>query len=407
MLAAVPYKLPMGAATAVAQLCCSDNQLPQGAPSSPVVSNMLCGQLDSQLRRLAERLRCVYTRYADDLTFSTSLRDFPTALVRLENDPAASAGNIAVVGIDLRRIIEGNGFRVNSTKVRLQRTERRQVVTGITVNRKPNLSRRYVRQIRAMLHAWQKYGLAAAASEFRVRYDDRHRAPRSPVPDLRAVIRGKLEFLAMVKRRTDPVYVNLLNRARRLDPSFYEQPFYQDAVWAIDDGGSGSQGTAFGLEGYGIISCEHVLGLTPRLYRSERPTVILPVTATLIDKNHDVAIMQAATPLAVQLQKGNPNTLRIGDHVTLLGHPRQFDGQTVQVSQGQITGFRPLHGARRFSITAAIIKGNSGGPVLNNKYEVVGIAVTGADQDPPDFENGVIPIDVLDALLETRRASPI
>jgi len=84
MFMAAPYDVPERAATVLAQLCCYDNQLPQGAPTSPVVSNMVCGKLDSELHRLARRNRCVYTRYADDLTFSPWNPDvtrFPRALV--------------------------------------------------------------------------------------------------------------------------------------------------------------------------------------------------------------------------------------------------------------------------------------------------------------------------------------
>jgi len=77
MLMAVPYKLHPTAATVLAQLCCVENSLPQGAPTSPVISNMICARLDSQLRSLARKYHCTFTRYADDITFSTSLNKFP------------------------------------------------------------------------------------------------------------------------------------------------------------------------------------------------------------------------------------------------------------------------------------------------------------------------------------------
>ncbi|MBE3133112.1 MAG: RNA-directed DNA polymerase, partial [Acidobacteria bacterium] len=68
LLMGTPYKRKPGVATLLAAICCADNQLPQGAPTSPIVSNMICAKMDSQLQKLAEENRCFYTRYADDMT---------------------------------------------------------------------------------------------------------------------------------------------------------------------------------------------------------------------------------------------------------------------------------------------------------------------------------------------------
>jgi RNA-directed DNA polymerase len=107
MFTAIPYNLNPDVATVLAQICCFDNQLPQGAPTSPIISNMICAKMDSQLRRLAQSHRCIYTRYADDITFSTSMRGFPDALASVN-----PAGQMEV-GSELRRIIEENGFEIN------------------------------------------------------------------------------------------------------------------------------------------------------------------------------------------------------------------------------------------------------------------------------------------------------
>ena len=69
------------------------------------------------------------------------------------------------MGDQLRRIIELEGFRINSDKVWLYDNKHRQVVTGLVVNAKLNVSRRFVRQVRAMIHAWAAYGYAAAELE--------------------------------------------------------------------------------------------------------------------------------------------------------------------------------------------------------------------------------------------------
>src|SRR5207253_493823 len=64
-------------ATVIAQIACHENALPQGSPCSPVISNLIAHVLDTHLVRLASRVGCTYSRYADDLTFSTNKKPFP------------------------------------------------------------------------------------------------------------------------------------------------------------------------------------------------------------------------------------------------------------------------------------------------------------------------------------------
>ena len=218
MFMAVPYKLTEKAATVLAQICCFDNQLPQGAPTSPIVSNMLCAKMDSRLLRLAEKHRCIYTRYADDLSFSTSMPHFPEALARI----SGQTGQVEV-GEELHQIVVESGFDINTAKVRLQKSNRRQEVTGLTTNRFPNVQRRYVRQIRAMLYAWKEFGLEAAQVEYLSRYDKKHRNPTKPPPRFELVVRGKLEFLRMVKGSSDPVYRNYRARLEALAPELVKE----------------------------------------------------------------------------------------------------------------------------------------------------------------------------------------
>lgn len=198
LLMAPPYSRPAEVATVLAQIACHDNQLPQGAPTSPVLANMVCWGMDTALQRLARRCRATYTRYADDLTFSTSLKDFPAELAMADDDGLR-------LGEELASVLTASGFRVNEHKVRLQTRAFRQEVTGLTVNVYPNVQRRYVRQIRAMLHAWRKFGLEAAEAEYRTKYARGQRGPGRGAPSFLAVVRGKLAYLAMVRGEEDPV----------------------------------------------------------------------------------------------------------------------------------------------------------------------------------------------------------
>ena len=206
-----PYHRPERVATVLAHLCCFDKQLPQGAPTSPVISNMICAQMDSQLQRLAGANRCTYTRYADDITFSTTERSIRATIAVIDE-----SGQIQL-GQKLKSVIEKNGFKINENKVWLSGRERRQEVTGITVNDLANLPRKYTNQIRAMLHAWKEYDLCAAQEHFERRYDVKHRAEWRRSPKFEQVVKGKIEYLGMVKGANSLTYLRFLDQLRDLD----------------------------------------------------------------------------------------------------------------------------------------------------------------------------------------------
>lgn len=224
-----PYNVPAPAATVLARLCCHEGSLPQGAPSSPMVSNMVCARLDGELQTLAKQYRCSYTRYADDMTISTTVPKFPRELAA----PVTGLSGAGLqLGGELLTVIESNKFVVNPAKQRLQLRDQHQEVTGLTVNKFPNVKRRFIRQIRAMLHAWEKFGLIDAEREFRDKYDRRSRREGSE-PSFRRVVRGKLDFLKMVKGEGDPTYRRLRNHLSRLAPDLIDPLPDQPTVEAI------------------------------------------------------------------------------------------------------------------------------------------------------------------------------
>lgn len=222
MFIAKPYGLSEKVATVLAQICCFKNELPQGAPTSPIISNMICSKMDTQLRLLAQRSRCVYTRYADDLTFSTSAPRFPPQLgtVIVEDK-----GNYFQLGDQLVSVITSNGFQINNDKVRLQTKTHRQEVTGLVTNQFPNVKRKYVRQVRAMLHAWQKYGLEKAEQEHFEKYRRQDRSPYKGISGLsfKRILLGKIEFIGSIRGKSDFVFINLLSKLVSLSPDLAAQ----------------------------------------------------------------------------------------------------------------------------------------------------------------------------------------
>lgn len=122
----------------------SERFLPQGAPTSPAISNIMCRRLDRRLEHMAQKLGFVYTRYADDLTFSTSgefRRHICNILRRTES------------------IVDHEGFIINEEKTRIMRNTNQQDVTGVVVNSKLNVDKKTLKRFRATLYQIEKDGL--------------------------------------------------------------------------------------------------------------------------------------------------------------------------------------------------------------------------------------------------------
>jgi len=142
------YKLNSVVATIVSQIACHNNSLPQGSPCSPIISNIIANVLDIHLNTLSRRHRCTYTRYADDLTFSTNEKHFPSAIAVIESE----TGDKWIAGDGLVSRIFRHGYRLNHSKTRMQYRASRQDVTGLVVNEKLNISTDYYHLVRAMCH---------------------------------------------------------------------------------------------------------------------------------------------------------------------------------------------------------------------------------------------------------------
>lgn len=140
------FALHPNVATVIAQIACFSNKLPQGSPCSPVISNLIAHPLDIRLSKLAKKAGVTYTRYADDLTFSTNKPEFPAEIA------SPSSAHAWDIGTELANVVNKNGFEFNATKTRLQYRDSRQEVTGLTVNRKVNVPAAYRNRVRAMVH---------------------------------------------------------------------------------------------------------------------------------------------------------------------------------------------------------------------------------------------------------------
>jgi RNA-directed DNA polymerase len=144
--------------------------LPQGACTSPALSNQVARRLDKRLAGLAAKLGLTYTRYADDLSFS--------------GDQELNE-RVGYLMARVRHIAQEEGFGVNEKKSRVLRRNTAQVVTGLVVNDKPGVSRKEVRRLRAILHRARAEGL--------------ERQNREGRPNFVAWLAGKIAYVSMVR----------------------------------------------------------------------------------------------------------------------------------------------------------------------------------------------------------------
>ncbi|ARQ73090.1 ribonuclease H [Pseudomonas fragi] len=142
------FRLHPNVATVLAQIICHDDKLPQGSPTSPLASNLIGHLLDLRLIQLAKKTGCSYSRYADDLTFSSNKSEFPAEVSYKIDD-----GHTWIPGSSLLKVIYKCGFKLNHNKTRMQYARGRQSVTGLTVNQTPNTSAELRRAVRAMTHS--------------------------------------------------------------------------------------------------------------------------------------------------------------------------------------------------------------------------------------------------------------
>lgn len=161
----------------ISNICTLNGILPQGSPASPILSNIVTQRLDRKLARLSSKRNIKYSRYADDLTFSSNLNILDEGYIK-----------------KVSSIIKNENFKVNSDKTRVRNSMERQEVTGLIVNQKLNVKRKYLQITRAMLNNWEKGGLRFAENEFK-----KHQPINKWNYDFREVLLGRLSFIKLVK----------------------------------------------------------------------------------------------------------------------------------------------------------------------------------------------------------------
>ncbi|MBB1481451.1 TIR domain-containing protein [Pseudoalteromonas sp. SG41-2] len=212
-----PFNMGAAAATVLAQLCTHNGRLPQGASTSPVLSNLAATTLDKKLVQIAKKFHLTYTRYADDLTLSSN-KPFPSILVERKTQDNGQEKHR--VGKLLEQVIRDAGFEISHDKTRLQHKSQRQEVTGLVVNEGVNINRKFIRKTRAMIHEWDKDLRAAEIRFIKHRYhvtDSEINIKNLDGSIYKRAIYGNLSFIKMVKGEEHSPYLNLCKQVLELD----------------------------------------------------------------------------------------------------------------------------------------------------------------------------------------------
>lgn len=370
---------PDDVANAICAFCVVANQLPQGAPTSPILSNMVAFKLDLDLLAFSAKHKLRYTRFADDLSFSSHRPPvglFETAV------PDTGAVSAEQLSRELRSVISRNGFTLNEGKLWFSGRDGRKEVTGLVVNELINVRRSFVRNIRAGLYKAETLGIVAAQADLHRRL--------GRTPSLENYLRGRIEWLAQVRGRSFSAYRTLSQRYNNLfplkpipiDPT--EDEIVEKSVWVVEYqvGEELRQGTAFFLGGVGLVTCEHVVRDLPNgefaeVFRPGSKKYVISAVKSA-DKRRDLAVLQHNIPSSEHYQfepAAAPD--RNSSGITALGFPDWSERDELSYTPGHLIRTLVWDGVRHVQVSAVLDSGISGGPIVNERLQVVAIAKKG------------------------------
>lgn len=405
LLVKLPQEIPPEVAYAMSRLVCTVDGLPQGAPSSPVVANMICRGMDKALMREASKIGAFYTRYADDITLSFGNKNtfhkvfFPNGTFQL---PESITTPITTHG-------PYSSFKINDSKTRYRLKCSRQCVTGLTTNEKTNLPRAYYRTLRACLYRWQTEGKIKAAQI----YYHQQEISEYQINSFENVIRGHLAYYAMVLAKEAESSTSLQKLGSAFNSVCDGKPYMihnpADSLVRICTEstvcGEWFEATGFVLEEFGIVTSKHTFANAkknaeghydaivncPRTGNTCR--IIFDISPKRKNPQYDFIVLplSLATDKCVWIKKRAP--LRASDSPPLAGKSiRAFrtiplgDSKTdVEPIDGLIkrANGRPNQHGSLASVGCAFYHGMSGGPVINANNRVVGIVYDCSDDKSP------------------------
>jgi len=373
------YGISESVARAIAQIACHNGRLPMGAPTSGVLSNIVCAPLDAALMRHAKLYNVRYTRYVDDITLSTSSRSAFASGIAVPPDKELILRDLAHLSTDLVAIVNGAGFALNPKKVWIVGPRARHSVTGLVTNRKVNVPKEFFSELRGALHAIDAYGLSAATTRF-----GEIKKPGWSTNIVKNVA-GRLAYLGQVTS-FGLKYTRIAKRARALISSsriYLPATDVALAVYQLSTLIDEHEGTAFHVGKGLFLTAAHVFPTNMEMgfARLHRPGDALFTTACVgIDYDLDIALLRAAKPSAFDSAPSIKMKIRAplpGDQLLTIGFPQYSPGNSHSEIAVRVTGTRMTFGVERIECDRPFPHGASGGPVVDQHGYGVGVVHSG------------------------------
>jgi len=370
-----PLNLNHSVATVLSHICCHEGCLPQGAPTSPMISNMIAYKLDREFSSLARINNCSYSRYADDITFS---------------------------------------FTHNRSHLPSQ-------IVFINLNEKINISRKFIRATSSMIHALLVYGSEKAEKEHFDKYHKGYipvrqfsRIKENPGDLFIKKIKGRINYIRMIRGTSCSLYRKLMYSFTDAlgDPNEEYAKNWLDviseSIFIVDTNleGHSYQGSAFFLKDIGIVTNQHVIdgihkGNIDKLsvYEFKKPELPLHfVEFTKSDKELDLGILSPSLhdKLLKPLEANENPDYSNNTKIYIIGYPNHRHGDQPTILEMKIKGPTSYFKQKRIKVDKNIQHGFSGGVVIDTDGKVIGVVANGNEvASRTTNDSAFIPIETL------------
>lgn len=415
-----PFNANSNTSIMLANLLTNSNGLPQGASTSPILSNMICRRMDNRLFKYCEKYNGIYTRYADDISLSWNCVNNIGYFYDEKNK---------VLNKILTLIIEEEGFEINHKKTYYSSKNGHKEVTGVIVNKYVNVPKDYFYRLRSIINDVYKNGFDIAyrhhCEKMKIKYE-----PEGTNQFVRKLM-GMMSYYKMIvnnevfSRKRYIKIAEKLNEKLRYNfcvINYDISSLKNDAVFIFSKKTSSDEfgyGTIFRYKKY-LITCKHCLMSDVefeefRSKNSEEVSNYLSIYEYYYSKNEiekkqlNKVYISSKYDLAIFYDddyagKVSFNTIKcdteVGDEILVMGFPDYKWLDECSLLSGKITGQRVIAsggvGSEKndyYTTDASIITGNSGGPVINNEGIVLGMATWGVDSHDAVYasvKNGVL-----------------